>query len=214
MAQNYTINSYQTDQVGLDDLQYMEDNFECLRTMFSGSSEPSIDKVAGMPWFDTTKRILKIRNTANNAWSGVMYGTPDTKIWIFENVARNGWAIDSGVTDCVLGLIGGGQDYDTTGGCVVSTWTQPSMSLSLSQIASHNHGSVGNHTHNVHHLIGSGAPASYMGGGYQPGNHRRQHSTSSSGNHTHASFGGDGSHNHEDTWRPKASVGTLQYPDV
>ena len=215
MAQNYTINSYETSNEGLDDLQIMENNFECLRSMFSGSTSGSLPTtIAGMPWFDTTKNILKIRNADNDAWLGVMYGNSNSKIWIFENVARNGWAIDSSVTDCVLALKGGDSTsaYDTTGACVVSSWTQPDHVLTEAEIPIHVHSSAGDHTHNASTATGSG------GSGYARLTFAPSQASSvvanAAGGHQHSSVGGDTEHNHGTIYRPKASIGTLQYPDV
>ena len=48
----------------------LKNDFEALRTCFSGSSAPG-NPVAGMWWYDTTANMLKIRNEANNAWLDV-----------------------------------------------------------------------------------------------------------------------------------------------
>ena len=48
----------------------LKNDFEALRTCFSGSSAPG-NPVAGMWWYDTTANMLKIRNEANDAWLDV-----------------------------------------------------------------------------------------------------------------------------------------------
>jgi len=48
----------------------LKNDFEALRTCFSGSSAPG-NPVAGMWWYDTTANMLKLRNEANNAWLNV-----------------------------------------------------------------------------------------------------------------------------------------------
>jgi len=48
----------------------LKNDFEALRTCFSGSSAPG-NPVAGMWWYDTTANMLKIRNEANDAWLNV-----------------------------------------------------------------------------------------------------------------------------------------------
>jgi len=56
MSQNWADNVYQSDHEGATDLQNMENNFACLKSMFSGASAPS-NPVAGMPWFDTAQKV-------------------------------------------------------------------------------------------------------------------------------------------------------------
>jgi hypothetical protein len=118
-----------TDQVSTD-LTAMSNNFACLKSLFSGASAPA-DLVAGMPWFNTTKKNLQIRNQANNAWLAVMYSDNLQKIWVYRNTAPDGWAIDSAVVDVVLALKGGAQAYNCNGGTLAGTWTQPDCTLTL-----------------------------------------------------------------------------------
>jgi hypothetical protein len=54
----------------LASFEALKNDFEALRTCFSGSSAPG-NPVAGMWWYDTTANILKLRNEANNAWLNV-----------------------------------------------------------------------------------------------------------------------------------------------
>lgn len=77
MAQNWTDDSYDPDHVGQTDLQNMENNFGCLKSSFSGGSQPS-SPVAGQPWVDTTNSLLKVRNLANSAWVTIWDFTTDT----------------------------------------------------------------------------------------------------------------------------------------
>lgn len=67
MAQNFTDDCFDASHVGQTDLGNMENNFACLKSSFSGTSAPS-NPVAGMLWYDTTNKRLKLRNAANNAW--------------------------------------------------------------------------------------------------------------------------------------------------
>lgn len=55
------------DGSGLQVLGYMNDAFNTLITNNSGSTEPAT-KYAYQFWADTTAGLLKIRNSANNAW--------------------------------------------------------------------------------------------------------------------------------------------------
>jgi len=217
MAQNYTTNSYQADHNGQSDLQNMENNFECLRSNFSGSSSPA-NAIAGKQWFHTTNKLLKIRNNANSAWLGVMCGDTSQKMLVYRNTAMDGWVIDTANGDRVIATKGG-STY-TTGGSTAGTWTQPSMTLSTSQIPVHNHtlSTNGNHTHDVR-LYGSSESG--------PTTIKREDDASgsfvdvadnvlSNGDHTHTvgNTGSGSSHNHGSTYRPAAAVVTIQYLNV
>jgi len=53
------------------------------------------------------------------------YFAPGTKLWFYQNAAPTGWTIDASAADSLIGVKGGTQAYNTTGGQVVGTWTQP-----------------------------------------------------------------------------------------
>ena len=61
MAQDWTINTYTPSAAHSADLGNMEDNFEVLKSSFSGLAAPS-EIEAGQLWFDTSKKILKANN--------------------------------------------------------------------------------------------------------------------------------------------------------
>lgn len=65
MAQNYSSNCFSTANVIETDMQNVENNFECLRSLFSGSSAPS-NPPAGQLWYDTGSSVVKIRY--NSSW--------------------------------------------------------------------------------------------------------------------------------------------------
>jgi len=215
MAQTWTDNSYQLDHTGTTDLQAFENNLNTLKSLFSGATAPS-NNVAGMPWFDTTNKLLKIRNNANSAWLGVMYGSTSTKIWIYANVAGDGWVVDGSVTDRVLAIKGGSQAYNVNGGNTAGTWTQPNHTLTVAEMPSHDHdtntNTTGAHTHPVPGSTGSGG----AGGHVEAANDHTTINTQSNGDHSHTvtAEGGGTAHNHGTTHRPAATVGTLQYPNV
>ena len=75
MSQTYTDNVFATDHAVQTDMQNIENNFVALKSTFWGPDAPS-DPVAGMWWGDTTNKIIKLRNEANNAW---------LSIWDFAN---------------------------------------------------------------------------------------------------------------------------------
>ena len=208
MAQNYTVNYWDsTSSEGMVTLQIMENNFECLRSMFSGSAAPS-EIIVGMPWFSTTSNGLKLRNAADDAWLGVFLAELTTKVWMYANIAEDGWVIDSSVSDRLLALKGGALGYDEDGGTESSTtWTQPSHTLIEAELASHQHDSVGDHTHPGLAFVGG----SYQYGGFISYTQSNTKNTTGNGAHTHGSIGNDDSHNHGNIWRPYAAVGTRQY---
>jgi len=212
MAQNYTINCITPTGTVKTELQSMENNFECLRSMFSGSTSISLPtNVAGMPWFDTTTKGLRIRNNANSAWMGVFLAELSTKVWMYSNTEEDGWSIDTAVGDRLLALktITGGLDYDIDGGNESGTWTMPGCTLSISQIPAHTHGEAGEHIHGVS-VYASNTYTAYAA--YSKGtNTHTQSVLMNSGVHTHDSDGLSQSHNHGNNWRPYAAVGTRQH---
>ena len=226
MSQSWTEDVFATSHVGNTDLQNMENNFQVIKSLWSGGGAPAND-IAGMPWFDTTKKLLKIRNNADSAWYGVMYGPATVKIWIYANAATDGWAIDAAVTDMVLALKGGAQAYNRTGGGSAGSWTQPDGTISVANLPSHSHGGYSGYYDVTHGHSFTGTTPSYGSTGvdgaygtYLSGQNNNLLavgiSDSSSLNHRHtvAAEGSGTAHQHGTTYRPTAAVGTLQYPDV
>jgi len=66
-SQNWTDNVYDGSHVAATDLQNMENNFNALKTNFSGSSAPA-DAEGTQWWADTSNHILKLRNEADTGW--------------------------------------------------------------------------------------------------------------------------------------------------
>lgn len=204
MSQIWTSDVYALDHEGDIDLTNMEDMFNTLRTMFSGTSAPAFVGAGldvGMPWFDTgsgplnDEDVLRIYDGA--LWRGIMHGSVGTdvmKIWVYSNTALDGWTIDAATpTDKVLALRGG--NYGASGG-VLSTspasWTQPSHVLTIAEMPVHDH----TYTRYVG-LIPTGGPGV---GGWKD-------TTTEDTSET----GSDNSHNHGTSYRPYAAVGTLQH---
>ena len=73
-------------------------------------------------------------------------------LWVYENTAPSGWQIVSAITDALLAVKGGSNDYNTSGGSTSGTWTQPGHTHS--ELAhghsgpSHTH-TYASHTHTV-----------------------------------------------------------------
>ena len=214
MGQTWTADTYDASHVAATDLANIEANFATIRSLFSGASTPG-SPVVGQPWFDTTNKILKIRNAGDTAWLGVMYGSTSVKTWIYANAAADGWVVDSTVTDKVLALKGG-TTY-TTGGATAGSWT-------ISGIAHTHTGPSHTHTGPSHsHPIpeagwspGANLNGAWWGGGI-PDAYRAYGATSAGGTGATgaAGTGATGSGGASDgTWRVAAAVGTLQYPNV
>jgi hypothetical protein len=200
MSQTYTADCFASAHVAQTDLQNMENNFAALHSCFSGGSSPA-NAEAGLLWFDTTKKVCKQRDSADAAWIGLMHGDTSQKVWIYRNAAMDGWAIDSSVTDKVLALKGG-STY-TAGAASAGSWTFSS------------------HTHQWHDSVSAADDRSYdssgvstplVWGGSVTENHIYADNTS--GNGLNADFWVKAEPATDGTWRPAASVGTLQYLDL
>jgi hypothetical protein len=68
MSQSYSSNCFSTANVIQDDMQNIENNFDALRSLFSGSTAPTSPD-AGQLWYDTTAYVVKIRY--NSSWVNV-----------------------------------------------------------------------------------------------------------------------------------------------
>ena len=205
MSQTFTDDCFAAGHVAQTDLANMEANFATLKSTNSGGSAPA-NQVAGMLWFDTTKKVQKQRNQGDSAWIGLMHGDVSQKVWVYRNAAMDGWAIDGTVTDKVLALKGGAT-Y-TAGAATAGSWTLSGFTSGTESA---------DHTHGV--SITSGAPSATVnipdgaGGTPQfPGSQTHTHAVSGntgvkSATHTHTV-------SHDGTSRVAAAVGTLQYLDL
>lgn len=229
--QTYTDDCFAGSQVGQTSLQNMENNFAALKSCFSGTTQPS-NAVAGMGWFDTTKKVMKQRDTANAAWLGLMHGDVSQKLWVYRNTAMDGWAIDATPTDRVL-AIKGGSTY-TDGGASAGSWTNThSHGVSGLSVPGHNHqwyeGSVDTSVY-TWQLNGTTAQTLIRTQGeYGYGLISIDQGANNDGTLTPpygfvadgytklnaaASLSGALSNASLTAWRPAASVGTLQYLDL
>ena len=120
MAQTWTDDTFAAGHVAQTDLQNMENNFAALKSSFSGAAQPA-GAVAGMPWFDSTQKVLKTRDNANAAWLGLFHGSVDSKILVYDDDVLDGYARDAGVIDKVIALKGGATYV--AGGATAGSWT-------------------------------------------------------------------------------------------
>jgi len=133
MSQGWTDDVFVGSHDGMTDLQNMENNFLCLKSMFSGLVEPSASyRVVGTPWGDAIKKVLKIYNSD---WIGLMHADADQKIWIYRDSAMDGWVVDSTVSDKVVSIYEEGGTVYTVPGSVQGDFKITN--------ANHNHKFVG-----------------------------------------------------------------------
>jgi len=206
MAQDWIDDVFGETHDGITDLENMEKNFTALKSFFSGSSEPTFTKVSGMPWYDTSQKILKIRNSVNNAWVGVMTGNENFKIWVYLNVItyQEGWGLDGSAADMVIGLKGSSR-Y-TTGATVAGSWTLPNYST----FPAHAH-TMQSHTHTFalgsagSQKIGQEEFSVWDSGGITDGPSTANTSEVAAYTPTHTDSG---------TWGIRAAVGIMVYPDI
>lgn len=201
MAQTFADDLYNFINTVDTDMGNIELALYTLKSLFSGATQPASTN-AGMPWYDTNKNILKVRNAANSQWYGVMHGDLNQKIWVYRNSAMEGWELDGSVTDKVIALKGGINDYNVSGGTVSGSWTQPDHTLTINEIPEHRHL--------------EGASVRYGNGSkIASGTVRPNGSDATYSYNYYTSYQGSSeSHNHGTVYRPYAAVGTLQAPKV
>jgi len=191
MSQTFTDDPYEQSYVADTSLVNYENNDLALKSMFSGAAAPS-NLVAFMPWGDTAKG-LKRRNNDNTAWLVILSGDANQKMYVYRNDTCEGWVIDSAITDRVLAIKGGTEEYNINGGNT-SSWANWDHTLTIAEMPVHNHDAYKMSTQYYATLT------AFIGCD------TRQADTT-----TIQSTGGGGTHNHG---RPGAAVGTLQYPDL
>jgi hypothetical protein len=200
MSQIYTINCFDANNAVQSDMQAIENNFETLRTLFSGSGSPA-NPIAGMPWAHPGGvNGLRMRDVANAAWLAVLVGDADYKVWLYRNDAAPGMQIDTTVSDRVLAIKGGTQAYNVAGGTGAGSWTI--TGLSNSTAGAHAHTGSGT-TSTVSQTSAYASALTQNGANVH--NHTYSFTTSYDNAHTHNIA-------HAGTSRPAAAVGTLQKP--
>lgn len=136
------------------------------------------------------------------------------KMYYYQNTAPTGWTIDATVDDCLLGIKGGLQAYNVSGGVIAGSWsltqhqhTGPSHTHTVTAIHSHTipdlthlHATVGfaltiahmpAHTHDI--------KSSKWQNGSGEGSHRQGDSTGTTGSFFTESTGTGTAHDHGNT---------------
>jgi hypothetical protein len=191
MAQDFATNMFDGGNVWSTDLQNIENALFTLNTLFSGATAPA-NAVEGKPWRDTAKGVLKVYT--GTGWDGLMHGDTSQKLWVYRNSAMAGWVVDATVSDKVLAFKGG-TTY-TTGGAAAGSWTVSGFS-----------GTANGHVLTMAEIPAGGVSDSPFApfiltvtGDFKP---------ITAQPHTHTLSVAQNA-----TWRPAASVGTLQRMDL
>jgi hypothetical protein len=217
MAQDFATNMFDGGNVWSTDLQNIENALFTLNTMFSGGVAPS-NPVEGKPWRDTAQGVLKVYTGLS--WDGLMHGDALQKIWVYRNSAMAGWVVDATVSDRVLAFKGG-TTY-TTGGAAAGSWTHShtdtrtvsGTAISVAQMPVHTHAVTGyryNASNASDNLYFTAEALNYDGYNVLTSAPIVNNNTGGGGTHNHTLAG---SVNDNTTFRPAASVGTLQRLDI
>ncbi|MHA1942429.1 MAG: hypothetical protein ACW97P_12040 [Candidatus Hodarchaeales archaeon] len=229
MSQNFTDDQYDIDNEVDTDMENAEVNFAALKSAFSGANAPS-SPIDGMRWLDTSKKLIK--RSYNSQWYGMLWGDSNFKIPVYKNDQMEGFLIDDTIEDCVIAIKGGTEVYNVNGGNIAGIWQQPSHTLTIGEMSSHSHsGGVtsndGKHKHDFsgttprygHGVITEGNPGVYgdhlLGSFLQNADLGVANSSKHSHDFTTDPKGGaNPTHDHGITYRLRAAICTLQYPDL
>ena len=218
MAQNWTDDVYEPSyEIAFTELA-SENNFKCLRSNFSGTGVPS-SPVEGQIYWNTTSKDFKYYN--GTAWDdllgGYIQGTASLKLWVYSNTAVTGWAIDGTIYDLVLAFKGGTNAYNVNGGTWAGTWETAGFTHNhrwyvASPTSSYNSytfsydgsnaaiQSIYNPTYNRAISVTEATAGQVLIGSYT-----EDINTTSNWTDNYVQDG-------DNTYRPAAAVGTLQYP--
>jgi len=226
MSQNWTDDVFALSHEGETDLQNIENNFQAMKSLFSGATF-GLSPVAGQPHFDTNTSILgqgllKIRNRTNSGWLGVLALAQESSnglVWFHGNDMSNqeGWVIDTSITqDRVMALKNHGSGTYTTGRQEAGQWNINDLTIPT-------------HADHIHSLAEVGSPATtgtYLSRGickdpYVSNSLVDRRGTSNGNSLYNVSWDTGGpsvglSHSpvFAGTWRIKAQVGIVIYPDI
>ncbi len=122
MSQSYSSNCFSTANVIETDMQNIENNFDALRSLFSGSSSPTSPD-AGQLWYDTGSSSVKIRY--NSSW--VEWWDMDGQCVAAGKVGTDSLA-SGAVTDAKVTSVGGSKitDNSIAGGKIQNNVVTPS----------------------------------------------------------------------------------------
>lgn len=197
MSQDFTDNCYQMDHEGPSDLQLIENNFACLKSVFGGTAAPT-SPIAGQRWYDFTHKIQRFYDGSD--WVCIIPGDTNQKVWSYCNSVVEGMVLVTGIYDMVLALKGGTSSYNVDGGNTAAAWGFLHTHADGSYLVNHYH------RHSSGTGTGAGEPEY---GFYNPGNKH----TGYAGAATRAVTGTSTSAG-DTAWRPAAGIGILMKPDL
>lgn len=196
MGQNWTDNCYAYINIGDTDLTAIENNFNCLKSVFGGLAAPS-PTASGLRWYDTSHKLHRFYT--DEQWLVLMPGDTDQKIWSYCNSVPEGM-VSVSMSDRVLALKGGSGSYNTTGGSAGGDWssthTHGPGSFTVSTYHRHN----GTTTANDAYSFYDGSP--------------RVYTTDYQGSSSQSVAGISASNTFGAAWRPAGSIGILIKPDI
>ena len=169
---------------GLDSYSDKSDNSDVITASTINNLQDAIDALEIKVGADSSATDTSLDYKVNN-----FFVENTRKIYLYENNAPTGWII-IGVSDAVLAVKGGSQDYSATGGTVVGSWLQPSHSLTATEIPAHTH--------------------SYVYGSSFSGLVQLSGVTHGTGSGSNTGYSGSGTvHSHGNTYRPYAAIGII-----
>lgn len=225
MSQDWFVDVYQSDTKSAHDIMtQIELMLETLKSSFAGAAYAP-DPMGGMPCHRPLGR--RIRNYPNTAWLSSLMGDVNQRMWVYRNDTCEGWLIDATIADVVLGVRGGTLAYNVNGGNLAGSWT-----ISGVTVDPHTH-NVSNHVHQWYDRTGSGDDRTFNAGGgataLAGGGKQGLEISVNTGDTTsgidmdcYTSPSGAQTSSTQNTnttsssaiWRPRAAVGTVQYPDL
>ena len=119
MSHNYYEDVYAPGHIAGDDISKITTNFNTLRAQWADPDSP-VNQVAGMVWYDTDNKLIKIRNQANSDWLGSFIAETANVIAIYNSSTDDGWTDSGDSGDKILGIKGG--SVMTTGGVSAGQW--------------------------------------------------------------------------------------------
>lgn len=147
-----------------------------------------------------TDKLLIGRNNGSGGYTNYLADPrtigflPGVTMWFYANTAPLYWQVDSSLSDRVLAVKGGSQAYTNfgTGG----TWTQPSHTLTVTEMPSHSHAIDGMDSGKTSETrVGRGGTLSNPNLFTYPAGTAIKNT------------GGGAAHNHGSSYRPRAAIG-------
>ena len=118
---------------GLDSYSDEEDNTDYVCASHFNDLQDAVNALENKVGADSSATDTTIDFKVNN-----FFVENTRKIYLYQNTAPTGWSI-AGVSDAVLAVKGGSQDYNATGGTTVGSWLAPGHSLTATEIPAHTH---------------------------------------------------------------------------